>query len=116
MDAAADLRSQYVILNVFDGVHLGSAVVLVVMESGSVASSAENAFGKVVGTLLIVDRDLLGPLEQGNLVAAGSDGIEPFIAHQLRHGFGILEGWVAGSLPRYHDSGPNSHSRTESRG
>jgi len=28
LDAAADLRSQYEALNVFDGVHLGSAVVL----------------------------------------------------------------------------------------
>lgn len=28
LDAAADLRSQYDVLNVFDGVHLGSAAVL----------------------------------------------------------------------------------------
>jgi predicted nucleic acid-binding protein len=28
LDAAADLRSQYEALNVFDGVHLGSAAVL----------------------------------------------------------------------------------------
>jgi len=28
LDAAADLRAQYVSLNVFDGVHLGSAAIL----------------------------------------------------------------------------------------
>ena len=86
------------------------------MEPGLVASNAENAFGEVDSTLLVVGRDLVGPLKQENIVAAGSDGIEPFFAHQLRHGFGILDGCVAGSLPRYRASGPNSHSRMESRG